>query len=214
MKTLNTHAPLIRGVRSDRNWGINETYSWLRGEKSDRTPPYYLAPRSPLTPLNKGGTRALTLPIFSRNSLTLLLVCASFTSSIVLNLQIPALHTMFATNSYFYFWHTQVRPEWMDNSLWTPGEPQTNTCGFVFSSFFPIHKSTIAILNDLLIVREQDARTVRVLPSIEFATDLGLLYKQRQQWHYQLTGTTAFISGPTKVLGKLSRCLFAPTRNS
>ena len=34
----------------------------------------------------------------------------------------------------------------------------------------------IAILNDLLIVREQDARTVRILPWIDFATDLGLLY--------------------------------------
>jgi hypothetical protein len=73
---------------------------------------------------------------FSRNSLTSLPICASFADSIVFNPQIPTLYLCSQPTAIFIFGTGKFARGELVIHYGHPGEPQINTCGFVFSSFF------------------------------------------------------------------------------
>jgi len=80
---------------------------------------------------------------FSKNSLTFLSICDKVCDSIVFNPQIAALHLCSQPTAIIFI----IGKAKFARSEFTihcehPGEPQINTCGFVFSSSFSNNQSS------------------------------------------------------------------------
>ncbi len=88
---------------------------------------------------------------FSKNSLTFLSTCDSVFNSIVFNPQITALHLCSQPTAIFIIGTAKfVRSEFTIHCE-HPGEPQINTCGFVFSSYLSNNQSSTSENTDDLI---------------------------------------------------------------
>jgi hypothetical protein len=88
---------------------------------------------------------------FSKNSLTFLSICDRFLNSIVFNPQIAALHLCSQPTAIFIFGTAKFARSEFTIHCEHPGEPQINTCGFVFSSFFSNNQSSTRENSDDLI---------------------------------------------------------------
>ena len=88
---------------------------------------------------------------FSKNSLTFLSICDTFINSIVFNPQIAALHLCSQSTAIFIIGTAKFARSEFTIHCEHPGEPQINTCGFVFSSSFSNNQSSISENTDDLI---------------------------------------------------------------
>jgi hypothetical protein len=88
---------------------------------------------------------------FSKNSLTFLPVCDILSNSIVFNPQIAALHPCSQLTAIFIIGTAKFARSEFTIHCEHPGEPQINTCGFVFSSSFSNNQSSTSENTDDLI---------------------------------------------------------------
>ncbi|MEG4032986.1 hypothetical protein QUA03_04045 [Microcoleus sp. S36b_A4] len=79
---------------------------------------------------------------FAKNNLTSQSPCASLSSSIVFNPQIPALQLCSQPTDIFIFGTPKFARSELIIHCEHPGEPQINTCGFVFPTSFPNNQSS------------------------------------------------------------------------
>jgi len=88
---------------------------------------------------------------FSKNSLTFLSICDTFINSSVFNPQIAALHLCSQPTAIFIIGTAKFARSEFTIHCEHPGEPQINTCGFVFSSSFSNNQSSTSENTDDLI---------------------------------------------------------------
>ncbi|HEY9901324.1 MAG TPA: hypothetical protein V6D43_02650 [Candidatus Sericytochromatia bacterium] len=79
---------------------------------------------------------------FSKNSLTSLSICDLLIKVIVFNPQIAPLHLCSQPTAIFIFGTAKFARSEFTIHCEHPGEPQINTCGFVFSSSFSNNQSS------------------------------------------------------------------------
>jgi hypothetical protein len=88
---------------------------------------------------------------FSKNSLTFLFICDSLCNIIVFNRQIAPLHLCSQPTAIFIIGTAKFARSEFTIHCEHPGEPQINTCGFVFSSSFSNNRSSTSENTDDLI---------------------------------------------------------------
>lgn len=88
---------------------------------------------------------------FSKNSLTFLSIGDTTINSIVFNPQIAALHLCSQPTAIFIIGTAKFARSEFTIHCEHPGEPQINTCGFVFSSSFSNNQSSTSENTDDLI---------------------------------------------------------------
>jgi hypothetical protein len=88
---------------------------------------------------------------FSQNNLTSPSPCARLWNSIVFNPQIPALQLCSQPTAIFIFGTGEFARSEFTIHCEHPGEPQINTCGFVFSTSFPNNQSSTSENTDDII---------------------------------------------------------------
>jgi len=88
---------------------------------------------------------------FSKNSLTSLSICDLIIKVIVFNPQIAPLHLCSQPTAIFIFGTAKFARSEFTIHCEHPGEPQINTCGFVFSSSFSNNQSSTSENTDDLI---------------------------------------------------------------
>ena len=88
---------------------------------------------------------------FSKNSLTLLSIGDTTINSIVFNPQIAPLHLCSHPTAIFIIGTAKFARSEFTIHCEHPGEPQINTCGFVFSSSFSNNQSSTSENTDDLI---------------------------------------------------------------
>ncbi|NQE32829.1 hypothetical protein E5S67_00546 [Microcoleus sp. IPMA8] len=79
---------------------------------------------------------------FCKQYLTSQSPCDSLSNSIVFNPQIAALHLCSQPTAIFIFGTAKFARSEFAIHCEHPGEPQINTCGFVFSTSFPNNQSS------------------------------------------------------------------------